>query len=64
LACLLPILQAAFGTRPSGKIENWSLKIGHWQLNTTTLTAQLPFTNFQFSIAFKGALFGRHAGHV
>jgi hypothetical protein len=37
------------------RIENWSLKIGYWQLKTTV---QLPMTNFQFSIAFKGALSG------
>jgi hypothetical protein len=36
----------AFGARPI-RIENWSLKIGHWQLKTTV---QLPMINFQFAI--------------
>jgi hypothetical protein len=28
------------------EIENWLSKIGHWQLATTSPTAQWPFTNF------------------
>jgi hypothetical protein len=60
--------QGRFGTLRNlpALIENWSLKIGHWQLNPSARAAQLPFTNFndQFSIAFKKALPQAHPDYV
>jgi hypothetical protein len=45
------------------QIENWSLPIVHWQLKTL-LNCQLQILNFQFSIAFKGALPARRPDQV
>jgi hypothetical protein len=55
---LLPILQAAFGKSPFQRIENWSLRI-NWPLAIENRfpNRQLQIFNFQFSIAFQGALF-------
>ena len=41
--------QGRFGTHENlqALIENWSLKIGHWPLNSAVPAAQWPFMNFQ-----------------
>jgi hypothetical protein len=42
--------QGRFGTHENlpALIENWSLKIGHWPLNSAFPAAQWPFINFQW----------------
>jgi hypothetical protein len=42
--------QGRFGRQQNlqALIENWSLKIGHWQLNSAFPAAQWPFRNFQW----------------
>jgi hypothetical protein len=44
-AKITPDLPAAVGTGLFAKIENWSLKICHWQLKTP-----FPIANDKFSI--------------